>query len=226
MLYTVFFIIIALLNLFSWGVLIRAKKPGIGLFESFFPVKIGFYRTDALPFIISGLISLYNLALAIQTFLTAISGSSNIFYVISFSVVIIFEFFILFRITGFIRNKYIESPVLFTVLVVITIFTSIATLLAKDFWLINLVDFLFLLIKEIMCLYIIIKIINALLVERYLPVLVIIFGFAVLFLLLMFSSAPMVSNYTKSFDFAYLSSLVALTIWFGGSLWLRKAWNP
>ena len=212
-----------IINLIVWVSLLSKKQEGKGILNTLFPFFVVFNRHNRTgkDFAISGLI-LYLEVSFLNDLLLLITGGLEFIYLCFFSIILILELYIVFRVLCSLIGCKIWLIVVFIPLALVSAVIPALYSVYKSNQLVNFIDFILLVTKIFGSFVIISVIINKKIVRENVDMVVIIGGFLIFFVSQVFVTGFMADNYLNNWLYNQLSMILTLCVWFGGSLICRK----
>lgn len=163
----------------------------------------------------------YFTAILAQDMAMIASGFSNVVFTIFFTAIVVYEFFIIGSISAEFSAKNSAVTLLAILISELMIIAMIATLIANSFDLLNIVDFLALVVKTGICFFVLGKIIIGDALRVNLELFIITFSFLVFFCFQMVVSFYLAKSFNDNYNLNTVSLIFSYTLWLGvsGILW-------
>ncbi len=218
-------IIIQLVLLFGclllWGTYLKKIDGGTDTIEWLFPIR-QIFTTNLIDVYSVSLLYIYFVLLLLQFFLMEIFDSAFEVYIISFSIIVIYELFIISRIDHLLFGRRFPFWAIIIPLTIIIILSAISSIYYRTFQAINIVDFWILVIKFLLGILGMSIIVMRSSIYKNREAFFILSGFTLMFVLHMFASGIQLLDYRGEWHFIGVIDVLILGYWLGSSLWLRK----
>ncbi len=212
--------ILVIANLASWFLLFRRdrRKP----LSSSNSLSTRHSNSDG-PVVprLEAMLVVYFTAILAQDMAMIASGFSNVVFTIFFTAIVVYEFFIIGSISAEFSAKNSAVTLLAILISELMIIAMIATLIANSFDLLNIVDFLALVVKTGICFFVLGKIIIGDALRVNLELFIITFSFLVFFCFQMVVSFYLAKSFNDNYNLNTVSLIFSYTLWLGvsGILW-------
>lgn len=213
--------ILLVINLLAWWRYLKSRK-GLGIIKSLIPFNYFFRFGLPLSTQVISMLVIYFEILLLSDLMMLISDASFTVYTVFFLSVISLELIIFLKVFCDLISRKKGFFFFAGIIIILAIGTGVITISKQELQVLNIVDFVLLIVKIILSIIVIVLIGSKRRVEQNVEAVVIILGFVILYLFTMFESGFIFDNYVENWQFGLFAQTVILIYWLGSSIWLRK----